>query len=146
MKILVATDGSDSSALATKLLLRLKTLATFDVHVLSVVNLAAVPGPMELDFGAEYFKQLKTQCQASVDNTIKSFTQAGVTATGEVIQGHPVAVIVDRAKELGVDLVVLGAQGHSLLARVLLGSVSELCCHSRAMFGPCCPRHTRFEQ
>lgn len=125
MKILLATDGSDSSALGTKLLLRLKPAATFDVHVLSVVNLAVVPGPLELDFGTDYLKQLNTQCQASVDNTIKSFTQAGVTATGEVVQGHPVAVIVDRAKELGVDLIVLGAQGHSLLARVLLGSVSD---------------------
>jgi nucleotide-binding universal stress UspA family protein len=42
-----------------------------------------------------------------------------------VIAGHPVRDIVDLAAELGVDLLVIGAKGHSALYERLIGSRAD---------------------
>jgi nucleotide-binding universal stress UspA family protein len=42
----------------------------------------------------------------------------------EVISGSPQRAIVERAKEWGADLIVLGSHGYGFWSRALLGSVS----------------------
>jgi nucleotide-binding universal stress UspA family protein len=42
-----------------------------------------------------------------------------------VIAGHPVRVIIELAKELKVDLLVIGATGHSAVYERLLGSRAD---------------------
>jgi nucleotide-binding universal stress UspA family protein len=44
---------------------------------------------------------------------------------GQVREGLPSDVIVERARELGADLIVMGTRGHTGLEHVLLGSVAE---------------------
>lgn len=41
------------------------------------------------------------------------------------IQGDTVAKILERAKHVGADLIVIGSHGHGALYRALLGSISE---------------------
>ena len=41
-----------------------------------------------------------------------------------VSEGHPGSTIVNTAKERDIDLIVIGAVGHSTIDRMLLGSVS----------------------
>lgn len=125
MKVLLATDGSDYSTLATRLLSKLKSANPLQVHVLSVVSLEVPHGLPELNLASSYAQHTRAQSQRSVDLAVESLKAAGIAATHEVIEGHPAVTIVEKAAELGVDLVILGAQGHSLLARLLLGSVSD---------------------
>jgi nucleotide-binding universal stress UspA family protein len=40
-------------------------------------------------------------------------------------EGRPGNEIVDTAKELGIDLIVIGHQGRSALGSLLLGSVAQ---------------------
>ncbi|MCX6926594.1 MAG: universal stress protein [Verrucomicrobia bacterium] len=40
-------------------------------------------------------------------------------------QGDPPFGIVDTAKELGIDLIIISTHGHNGLERVLLGSTAE---------------------
>ena len=42
-----------------------------------------------------------------------------------LVDGSPLHAIVDYVKEVGPDLVVLGAHGHGVVASLLLGSVTE---------------------
>jgi nucleotide-binding universal stress UspA family protein len=50
--------------------------------------------------------------------------EAGVART-EVLEGAPAASIVERARGLPADLVVLGTHGRSGVSRLFLGSVAE---------------------
>jgi len=48
-----------------------------------------------------------------------------VKLSTHVIAGHPVRDIVELAKELEVDLLVIGATGHSALYERLIGSRAD---------------------
>lgn len=43
----------------------------------------------------------------------------------QIIEGHPVEVILHRAKQLQADLILMGSHGRSGIARLRLGSVAE---------------------
>lgn len=49
----------------------------------------------------------------------------GVEVEPLMIQGPTVEAIVDKANDLGADVIVLGSHGRGALMRALLGSVSE---------------------
>ncbi len=42
-----------------------------------------------------------------------------------IVDGHPAEVISEQARDLGVDLIVMGTHGRSGLQRALLGSVAQ---------------------
>jgi nucleotide-binding universal stress UspA family protein len=48
-----------------------------------------------------------------------------VTVLARVVQGHPIQVLLDIAT--GAQMLVVGSRGHSTLAGILLGSVSQHC-------------------
>jgi nucleotide-binding universal stress UspA family protein len=48
----------------------------------------------------------------------------GLIASGEVIEGKPVPVLLRESKEWGADAIFIGARGHGFFERFLLGSVS----------------------
>ncbi len=54
-------------------------------------------------------------------------SEAGVTVTGEVTEGHPAEVLLKAAA--GTDLLVVGSRGHGGFAGMLLGSVSSHAVH-----------------
>jgi nucleotide-binding universal stress UspA family protein len=58
---------------------------------------------------------------------VKSDSQDQSFVTDEVLvkQGTPAEVIVDTAKELNCDLIVMGTHGHGVLADVLVGSTAK---------------------
>lgn len=49
----------------------------------------------------------------------------GIQAKALLVQGEPVDTILQEAKKMGSDLIVMGSHGFSGLTRTLLGSVSE---------------------
>ena len=46
-----------------------------------------------------------------------------------VVLGGPARSLVDAAEETGADLIVVGTRGHSALAGVILGSVTQKLLH-----------------
>ena len=52
-------------------------------------------------------------------------TDAQVTLEHQLAEGDPAAEILRVARESGCDLIVMGTQGRSGLARLVLGSVAE---------------------
>jgi nucleotide-binding universal stress UspA family protein len=51
--------------------------------------------------------------------------ESGVKLSTHVVAGHPVRDIVELAKELKVDLLIIGATGHSMLYERLIGSRAD---------------------
>jgi nucleotide-binding universal stress UspA family protein len=126
MKVLIATDGSNCSELAAKLLARLPHADRLDLTILSVNQRRELVGSAEYaewvdrNFWLEQAK-LEEACQ----RIEQMFEGANVSIESVVVEGHAAEAIVNESKVRNVDLVVIGAEGHTTLDRVVLGSVSD---------------------
>src|SRR5436190_1209410 len=69
--------------------------------------------------------QLTVATRAAFDRLIKENHFEHLSIHQEVRTGTPFYEIIQYAKEVDVDLIVMGTHGHTGLAHVLLGSVTE---------------------
>ncbi|WP_146582058.1 universal stress protein [Neorhodopirellula pilleata] len=123
MKILLPTDGSEAAMAATTVVGQLAQHNPVEATVVT-----ASYDPQHYQFqpwvpewtdqeNARTFKTL-ADAKRTLDRTCQS------VATRHVC-GAVVPAILDEAKKLKSDLIVLGAKGHSAIGRLLLGSVSD---------------------
>ena len=133
-KILLAYNGSAEGKHA---LLECAELANFlgaETHLLAV---ASMPPSLFLTEGfvpEELLEEEKKRTQTVLDEGIASLKQQGFNASGHLAVGEPVEEICRLAKELAVDLVVLGHnQKTSFAARWWKGSVGA----SLLDYAPC---------
>ena len=127
MNILVAIDLSSASQ---KILNKAKTLALAlpaKVCLLHVVE----DDPDFLDDepdsqgtsgqGSQKLSQEHKDLQKEVDELRKS----GIDTKGLLTQGSIVDVILQKSKQLGIDIIIVGTHGHGGVHHVIFGSVSE---------------------
>jgi nucleotide-binding universal stress UspA family protein len=119
--ILLATDLSGNSEAAENRALELSLAYESKLTILS-----ALEGPSCL-----YGEVGALGCRMPEDRThiLEDLqTQAaswGIAAETVIRQGESSRLVVETAKELGVDLIVMGSHGRTGLIRLLLGSVTE---------------------
>ena len=123
-KILLAYNGS---AEGKRALVECAELANFlhaETHLLAV---ASMPPSLFLTEGfvpEELLEEEKKRTQTVLDEGIASLKQQGFAAAGHLAVGEPVEEICRLAKELSVDLIVVGHnQNTSFAARWWKGSV-----------------------
>jgi nucleotide-binding universal stress UspA family protein len=61
-------------------------------------------------------------------NQQRHLTKAGLTVTTNVLRGDPANVIIDTAKKLSIDLIILGTHGKAGMDALLSGSVANKVC------------------
>lgn len=143
MKILLATDGSKFSEAATKAVLTQHRSPGTEVRVLSVVPLPTLSAPPQM--AASYAPELQEQVREAkeiVDRAVDALREAGFKANGEVIKGDVRDVIIELAKEIGANLIVLGSHGRRGIGRLLMGSVAE----AVVRYAPCSVEVVRVSQ
>lgn len=128
IKILLATDGSDSAMAAARSVAARPWPEGSEIRVLSAV--ASPLPPVDLLYVAhevttDIHEQALKQAEEDVRAALSIVNDAGLNATGSAVVGYPKAMILDEAEEWGADLIVLGSRGRRGLARLVLGSVSE---------------------
>ena len=125
MKTIVV--GYDGSAAAKKALERAAEFAAggAGVTVVSAVHVLAHAGR-----GASGVDPVEKEERTANLREAESLL-AGKGVTHRTVEGHgdPADVIVEEAKEVSADLIIVGASGHSAPARALLGSVSTRVLH-----------------
>ena len=122
-KILNANDGSDPAFKALALALDLASQNKSELHMASVEEVASFP---ELIAEVETERKNADHRYKQVLKRAKSMAaEKGVTLVTHVLVGHPVRSIIDLAAELGADLLVIGATGHSALYERMLGSRAD---------------------
>ncbi|HLO03217.1 MAG TPA: universal stress protein [Symbiobacteriaceae bacterium] len=130
-KILVATDGSQSSLKAAQAAARLARLTPdATVTVLYVLHVPAVLQPM-VDIPMD--AMVRNTGRAVIDSTVGAMELPEVQLRTEIQVGDPATEIVQFARAGLFDLVVMGTRGLSPLKEMFLGGVS----HRVANTAPC---------
>lgn len=126
MKILLATDGSAASLAAVDALLRaVKFFAAPPAIVLVTVH-----NPVPMTFATRHVETSALDRYYSDEGRIamapaaSRLRAAGLAFDEQVLIGHPAETIVAFAADRGCDWIWLGARGHSVLEKVLIGSVA----------------------
>jgi nucleotide-binding universal stress UspA family protein len=129
MRVILAVDGSEPSGLAVDLVAAAAWPPGTGIDVLQVIDLASLvyggpwpavptiaPDQIEADF--------REQAERTIRETAARLAGPDRRIHTEVIPGRPATVIVDRAREMRADLIVLGSRGHGTIESMVLGSVS----------------------
>lgn len=128
--IMVAIDDSETSRCAlaeAKHIAKTSQAKLYIVHVVDEV-LLSMHGHAMLDMGGAdaAVANLRRAGQALLDDALKDTGAMEVEAVLLEAQKRRVSeTIADKAKELAVDLIVIGRHGQRGLATLLLGSVAE---------------------
>jgi nucleotide-binding universal stress UspA family protein len=123
-KILVGLDGSEAARHALARALDLAAIMSAGVHLVSVEErlpaYAATVGEVqdEQRYENQYYRQLHIEAEHLA-------AQKEVPITHEIVPGHAAHTLVQKAKQGGFDLIVVGHTGHSRLHNVFLGSTAD---------------------
>jgi len=127
--IVLATDGSAASDHAATMAVNLARAHGARLTALYVADPYPYMGVGEINpVGYQAYsaaaQQLAAKAHAQVENICKSFDPA-VALQARLVEDVAAATgIVETAKELGADLIVVGSHGRSGIARLMLGSVA----------------------
>ena len=130
MKILLASDGSTNALDAAKFITGLAINNEIDVHLIQVLAderalMAGSMNPWATVWNATANQdQIHRVSQCHVD-VLSMLSDACESVSMSHPRGDACFCILEEAERRDVDMIVMGARGHSMLDRVLLGSVSE---------------------
>ncbi|MBU6529386.1 universal stress protein (plasmid) [Methylocystis sp. MJC1] len=122
-KILHANDGSEHAFHALELAITIAKQNGSELHMICVEEVDYMP-----EFVEEVREEAKTQGRRF--HAVQRRAQAKaeeheVKLQTHIIAGHPVRDIVLLAEKLGVDLLIIGAKGHSAIYERLVGSRAD---------------------
>ena len=132
MKILLATDGSESAREAVDYLMRFPFPTESEVTLLTVIDRDVIKDEDVSGLNDEQENALKDteklveeEAQELLARETQRVRNAGLSESSELRIGHPAEEIVRVAEQLGSDCVIVGSHGMSGIKRFLLGSVSD---------------------
>lgn len=122
-KILHANDGSEHAFHALALALAIAKQNNSELHMVSVEEIDYMPEFIEeireeIGTAARRFHGVLQRARAMAE-------ESHVKLRTHVVAGHPVRDIVKLAADLNVDLLVIGATGHSALYERMVGSRAD---------------------
>ncbi|MCX7822921.1 MAG: universal stress protein [Syntrophobacterales bacterium] len=131
-KILIPVDFSENSQKAVNYGLSLARTYDAKVYMMHVISQRIVDAIHELsikgykgDF-VEIMKDVRQDREREMRTLVTSSTTSEDLSIEFILkEGKPGSEIVEAAKELQVDLIVIGHQGRSALGSLLLGSVAQ---------------------
>ena len=126
-RILHANDGSKHASHALSLALAIAKQNDSDLHMVSVE---------EIDYMPEFIEEVREETGTAarrfhgVLQRARAMAEAShVKLHTHVVAGHPVRDVVKLAADLKVELLVIGAGGHSALYERLVGSRADRIMH-----------------
>lgn len=121
-KILLAYDGSEQGRVALR---RARPLLSGDEesHLLAVVPLTSAVAAAEGFYTEAMYEAERERVQAVLEEGVRLLETSGIHAQGHLRAGQPAHQISELAKQLGVDLVVVGHHRRGPLQRWWQGSV-----------------------
>lgn len=119
-RVLLATDGSAASIAASRAVAEMDWPENSEVRVVSAVN----PIIYSLEELGLSRNTGTAHAHRAIGSAVHALRRAPVKLSAEVIAGRAARRIVERARQWGADLIVLGTNERQGLSRLLLGSTS----------------------
>lgn len=126
-KILVATDGSPSSARAVQEAADLAHETNSELHVAHVMPVSTLysAADMVLAAGIPLYDESRKKAERVLNEDVERVKEAGARAAeAYLLEGKPDVEIVAIAEKMDAGLIVVGSRGLGALARTLVGSTS----------------------
>ncbi|NUL82560.1 MAG: universal stress protein [Armatimonadetes bacterium] len=124
-KIVCPTDFSDPAMAAlamAKGLAKQFGAKLYLIHVVPPIPLA----PASIGFEtALYEDELRKSAEEEMKKLVQELRSQGIEAEGKTVRGEPCDQIVEHAKEVAADMIVIATHGHTGWKHVLFGSVAE---------------------
>ena len=136
MRVLVAIDGSAPSATAIDLVAGVAWRPGTELIVAEAVESGAgLFGGSWPALALVEAKSLEADIRAEAERTVQEalgrLARPGLNVDAVVLRGRPAGAIIDRARAMQADLIIVGSRGHGRIESMLLGSVSaELIDHA----------------
>ena len=126
--ILVPVDGSSTAQLAVDKAIGLAKAFGSRVTAIFVIDPYPFTG-VGTDFAygqAEYLSAATAEANSAIKASRAAFEAAGISAETSVIEANAAwRGVVQSAKSIGADLIVMGSHGRSGLEKLVLGSVTQ---------------------
>jgi nucleotide-binding universal stress UspA family protein len=119
MKVLVAVDGSSSSAVVIGEVARRPWPAGSEITVVTVVD------PYFFTKAPLLLEEAKHSAQKSVEEITKPLADAGLRVNPMVVLDNPRHALPRVASEWKADLVIMGSHGTGAVGRLLVGSTTQ---------------------
>jgi nucleotide-binding universal stress UspA family protein len=128
MRVLIATDGSDSAARAIELAGSIKWPADTELRVVTVVQ------PVEPvlysewaslgNHNSSYSDEAAAEATSILESATRRLAKTGLDITQRKMYGRAATEIVRHADEAAADLIIVGSRGHGRIGSMILGSVA----------------------
>jgi len=121
--ILHANDGSEPAVKALELAIAMARQNAAALHLVCVEEIPQMPEYIEevreaKGIAARRFRPVVERARLRAE-------QSNIKLQVHVVSGHPFRMIVDLVDEIGADLLVIGATGHSALYERMIGSRAD---------------------
>lgn len=124
MKILVAHDGSNQADKALEEASRIALVMAAQITIVTVAPDLCLSDEVSASDCTLITKSLLSEAENLMKKVTDGLVTKGIKADVVVKDGHPAEMIIETAKEVGADLVVIGSHGRHGAERFFLGSVS----------------------
>ena len=124
-KILVPTDGSDSSMRAADFALKLAKHFMSEIIGIYVIDRIILEEISKVHERHEVEEEIKRKAERCLNYIAKSAEREGLKASSILVEGQPHDQIVRHAESLGADIIIMGSKGRRGTNRILIGSVAE---------------------
>ena len=132
MKILLATDGSESANSAVDFMRRYPMPPDTELTLITVIDKEMFGGKLSSTFSEdqrrillETKRMLRKDAAGLLAESAAKLGDIGLVPSTIIATGHPSREIVRAAKRLSADIVVVGTHGLGEVKRFLLGSTSD---------------------
>lgn len=125
-RILVPTDFSEYANAAFRYALELARAVQAQIHLLHVVDNPLAAGMWSSEIYTAEIAGLQINLVRDAEERLKHSVPPGAdNVSTEVRSGNPTRQILDAAREHGSNLIVMGTNGRTGIAHVVMGSVAE---------------------
>jgi nucleotide-binding universal stress UspA family protein len=127
-RILVPTDFSEPSDAALEYAKELAARFGASLHLLHVVEepfVVGIAAERYVPESPEITATLRADAEFRLAERLTEAERAKLRATSEVLTGPSAPTIVNAARDLAIDLIVMGTHGRTGIAHAIMGSVAE---------------------
>jgi nucleotide-binding universal stress UspA family protein len=124
MNVLLASDASEQAERAQRLVASVPWPDPTHIEVLYVDQALTAELDLPVAKYASLQERVRQRIEAHLARTRSALAGPGRDVETGLLLGRPASVIVDEARRVSADVVVLGSHGHGAVASAFLGSVS----------------------